>query len=94
MRKWKLWQHFSDFFPINLVKTAELDPSRSYLLGSHPHGVLCAGAFCTFATEAMNFSKHFPGTIKQLLYFSVIQKKTFQVINESQLHGQVLPRGS
>ena len=33
------------------VKTADLDPSRSYLLGSHPHGVLCSGAVSAFATE-------------------------------------------
>ena len=35
------------------VKTAELDPSRSYLLGSHPHGVLCSGAVSAFATEGI-----------------------------------------
>ena len=29
---------------------------RNYLLCSHPHGVLSAGAFCCFATEGTNFS--------------------------------------
>jgi hypothetical protein len=37
------------------------DPNRSYLFGSHPHGLLCSGAFCAFATDALNFSKVFPG---------------------------------
>ena len=30
---------------------------RNYLLCSHPHGVLSAGAFCCFATEGTNFSE-------------------------------------
>jgi len=50
-----------------LFRTSDLDPERSYLFGSHPHGLLCAGAFCTFATEAMNFSSIFPGLQSRLL---------------------------
>jgi hypothetical protein len=30
-RRWKIWKHFVNYFPISLVKTAELDPSHSYL---------------------------------------------------------------
>lgn len=66
-RKWILWKYFRDFFPIHLIKTAELDPSKNYIMGYHPHGVLCAGAFCNFATEATNFSKVFPGFTPHLL---------------------------
>ena len=60
-RRWGIWKHFANYFPISLAKTAELDPNKSYLLGSHPHGLLCAGAFCAFATDALDFTKVFPG---------------------------------
>ena len=44
-----------------MIKTAELDRNQNYLLGSHPHGVLCSGAFSSFATDAGGFSSMFPG---------------------------------
>lgn len=37
------------------------DPSRNYLLGYHPHGVIAVGSFTAFATEATGFSDLFPG---------------------------------
>uniref|UniRef100_A0A8D0HCC9 Monoacylglycerol O-acyltransferase 3 n=1 Tax=Sphenodon punctatus TaxID=8508 RepID=A0A8D0HCC9_SPHPU len=61
VRGWPLWRHFRDYFPITLVKTAELPPTRNYVLGSHPHGIICAGAFSAFCTEATGFSRVFPG---------------------------------
>ncbi|KAG0004995.1 diacylglycerol O-acyltransferase 1 [Entomortierella chlamydospora] len=45
---------------------ADLDPSKNYIFGYHPHGVLSMGALCTFGTEGLNFSKRFPG-IKPVL---------------------------
>lgn len=57
VRRWCLWKHYRDFFPVHLIKTAELDPSKNYILGYHPHGVLSAGAFCHFSTEGSDFSK-------------------------------------
>ncbi|KHJ45052.1 diacylglycerol acyltransferase [Trichuris suis] len=61
IRRWSLYRHMRDYFPIRLVKTAELDPNRNYLIGYHPHGVMSFGAFCVFSTEASDFSKVFPG---------------------------------
>ena len=53
-----------------MVKTSELSPEKSYILCSHPHGVLCAGAFCTFATDAVDFKENFPGfNLKDYLLF-------------------------
>ncbi|EDO38372.1 predicted protein [Nematostella vectensis] len=67
MRGLRVWKYFRDYFPIQLVKTTELDPSKHYVFGYHPHGILCAGAFCNFATEATNFSEVFPGITPHLL---------------------------
>ena len=60
-RGWRVWTHFANFFPIKVVKTAELDPNKSYLIGSHPHGILGFGCFCTFATDALKIKEIFPG---------------------------------
>ena len=67
MRHLKIWTYFRDYFPIQLVKTKDLDPEKNYIFGYHPHGILCAGAFCSFATEATEFSKIFPGITPHLL---------------------------
>ncbi|XP_029441847.1 2-acylglycerol O-acyltransferase 2-like [Rhinatrema bivittatum] len=66
-RNWTVWRYFRDYFPITLVKTAELDPARNYVFGFHPHGVLVAGAFGNFCTEATGFSRLFPGLRPHLL---------------------------
>ncbi|KAG7484060.1 hypothetical protein MATL_G00045040 [Megalops atlanticus] len=61
VRNWTVWQHFREYFPVKLVKTAELNPKKNYILGSHPHGIMCAGAFSCFSTECSGFSQTFPG---------------------------------
>uniref|UniRef100_A0A5F9D9R1 Acyltransferase n=1 Tax=Oryctolagus cuniculus TaxID=9986 RepID=A0A5F9D9R1_RABIT len=78
-RTWAIWKHQRDYFPIKLVKTAELPPSQNYVLGSHPHGVMCTGAFCNFTTECNDFSQRFPGlqpwlaTLAGLFYLPVFR---------------------
>ncbi|KAF4078364.1 hypothetical protein AMELA_G00198400 [Ameiurus melas] len=67
VRSCTVWKYFRDYFPISLVKTVDLDPKRNYLFGFHPHGVLVAGAFGNFCTEASEFSKLFPGLTPYLL---------------------------
>ncbi|XP_058536468.1 2-acylglycerol O-acyltransferase 3-like [Ochotona princeps] len=73
---WKLQRHY---FPIKLVKTAELHPDQNYVLGSHPHGIMCTGVFCNFLTESNNFSQHFSGiqpwlaTLAGLFYLPVFR---------------------
>ncbi|KAK9823573.1 hypothetical protein WJX72_003923 [[Myrmecia] bisecta] len=62
-RRLLLWKTFADYFPATLIKTCDLDPDRSYLMGFHPHGILSVSAWVGFATEATGFSKQFPGLI-------------------------------
>ncbi|NXT75554.1 MOGT2 acyltransferase, partial [Zapornia atra] len=71
LQKSVIWQYMRDYFPITLVKTAELDPRQNYLLGFHPHGVLAAGAFINFCTDASGFSKLFPGITSHLMMLSL-----------------------
>ncbi|KPP59985.1 2-acylglycerol O-acyltransferase 2-A-like [Scleropages formosus] len=67
VRSWTVWKYFSDYFPITLIKTVDLDPKHNYLFGFHPHGVLVAGGFGNFCTEASGFSTLFPGLMPYLL---------------------------
>ncbi|XP_075384267.1 2-acylglycerol O-acyltransferase 3-like [Tenrec ecaudatus] len=61
MRNWTIWKYLRDYFPIKLVKTAELPPDRNYVMGVHPHGIMCIGYSCNFSTESNAFSQQFPG---------------------------------
>ncbi|XP_056141115.1 2-acylglycerol O-acyltransferase 2 [Lampris incognitus] len=63
----RVWDHMRDYFPIKLIKTADLDPKNNYVLGFHPHGVLVAGAFANFCTYATGFRQLFPGLNSHLL---------------------------
>lgn len=47
-----IWSHACDYFPITLIKTAELDPNKSYVMGYHPHGIISVGALGAFGTDA------------------------------------------
>ncbi|KAG7232661.1 hypothetical protein INR49_008241 [Caranx melampygus] len=67
VRSWTVWEYFRDYFPIKLVKTVDLDPKKNYIFGFHPHGVLVAGGFGNFCTEATGFSRLFPGLTSHLL---------------------------
>lgn len=44
-----------------------MDPSKNYIFGYHPHGIISLGAVANFATEATGFSQLFPGIIPSLL---------------------------
>ncbi|KAB0353401.1 hypothetical protein FD755_023895 [Muntiacus reevesi] len=67
MRHWTMWKCGKDYFPISLVKTAELDRFRNYVAGFHPHGILTTGAFTNLCTEGVGFSSVFPGIRSHLM---------------------------
>ena len=56
MYTWASW-----WAPSQLVKTAELDPGGRYLLGIHPHGVLGNSSLLALGSEALGWSRLFPG---------------------------------
>ncbi|XP_033954246.1 diacylglycerol O-acyltransferase 2-like [Pseudochaenichthys georgianus] len=67
VRNWRVWEHLRDFFPIKLVKTAELNPNKNYIVGIHPHGIMCVGAFTCFSTDSCGFKELFPGLTSNLV---------------------------
>lgn len=66
-RRWlwnmKAWQYISDYFPVSLEKTADLDPSKNYILGYHPHGFIALGDLINFLSNATGFQEKFPGIL-------------------------------
>ncbi|XP_012062634.1 PREDICTED: diacylglycerol O-acyltransferase 2 [Atta cephalotes] len=55
------WRYFCNYFPLKLVKTVDLDPKKSYLFVSAPHGILSIGIFGSFASDILDCKKLFPG---------------------------------
>uniref|UniRef100_A0A0K0CYP3 Acyltransferase n=1 Tax=Angiostrongylus cantonensis TaxID=6313 RepID=A0A0K0CYP3_ANGCA len=62
-----IWTHFADYFPLRIVKTADLPPDRNYIIGCHPHGVFSIGAFTALVTSGSGFPDMFPGLQSTLL---------------------------
>lgn len=67
MRRSKVWSAFASYFPARLHRTVPLVPTRKYIFGYHPHGIISHGAFAAFGTEALGFSDLFPGITNTLL---------------------------
>ncbi|KAL2768604.1 acyl-CoA wax alcohol acyltransferase 2 [Daubentonia madagascariensis] len=67
VRKWCLWKHYCDYFPLKLLKTHDISPSHNYILACHPHGLLSHACFGHFSTETSGFSKIFPGITPYML---------------------------
>lgn len=62
-----IWSLFASYFPARLHRSEELPPTRKYIFGYHPHGIISHGAFAAFGTEALGFSQLFPGITNTLL---------------------------
>ncbi|XP_006045248.4 2-acylglycerol O-acyltransferase 2 [Bubalus bubalis] len=71
VKRWVIWKYMKDYFPITLVKTTELDPSRNYLAAFHPHGLLSVGAFTNMCTDSTGFSSLFPGICPHLTTINI-----------------------
>lgn len=67
IRRSSIWHFFADYYPAKLHKTHELPDTRKYIFGYHPHGIISHGAWAAFATDALGFSKKFPGITNSLL---------------------------
>lgn len=67
LRSLPVWSLFGSYFPARLHRSQELPPTRKYIFGYHPHGIISHGAFAAFATEALGFSQLFPGITNTLL---------------------------
>lgn len=53
-------KYLRDYFPVALVKTADLDPNRNYIFCNHPHGFFSTGLFVNFLTDFSKKNELFP----------------------------------
>ncbi|RDW93229.1 diacylglycerol acyltransferase type 2A [Aspergillus mulundensis] len=67
LRSLPIWSLYASYFPARLHRSEPLLPTRKYIFGYHPHGIISLGAFAAFCTEALGFSKLFPGITNTLL---------------------------
>nr|XP_012591697.1 acyl-CoA wax alcohol acyltransferase 2 isoform X2 [Microcebus murinus]XP_012591698.1 acyl-CoA wax alcohol acyltransferase 2 isoform X2 [Microcebus murinus]XP_012591699.1 acyl-CoA wax alcohol acyltransferase 2 isoform X2 [Microcebus murinus]XP_012591700.1 acyl-CoA wax alcohol acyltransferase 2 isoform X2 [Microcebus murinus]XP_020140704.1 acyl-CoA wax alcohol acyltransferase 2 isoform X2 [Microcebus murinus]XP_020140705.1 acyl-CoA wax alcohol acyltransferase 2 isoform X2 [Microcebus murinus] len=67
VRRWRLWRHYCNYFPLKLLKTHDISPSHNYILACHPHGLMSHACFGHFSTEMSGFSKIFPGITPYML---------------------------
>jgi 2-acylglycerol O-acyltransferase 2 len=66
-RSLPMWRWLAAYFPMRLHKTHDLPPTRKYIMGYHPHGIIAIGAWAAFGTNALGFSKLFPGIANSVL---------------------------
>ena len=73
LNRWALWNAngIRDYFPISLVKTAELPPDRNYIILYQPHGALSIGAGLCFMFETLGLPSKFPGIRASLAALSM-----------------------
>ncbi|XP_055844054.1 2-acylglycerol O-acyltransferase 2-like [Episyrphus balteatus] len=60
MRDNFFWKLFREYFPVELVKTAELPPNKNYLLACFPHGVIGFGPFTNMCSDISKWNDLFP----------------------------------
>lgn len=66
--RWTHWirncgwmRNICDYFPVKLVKTTDLEPTRNYLFCCFPHGILSTGVFGAFGSDVLGCKDLFPG---------------------------------
>jgi len=67
LRRLPICTHFTNYFPLKLIKSEDLDPNRNYIFGFHPHGAFSFGALGNFGTDATYFSTLFPNIRSHLM---------------------------
>lgn len=66
VRRLPYWKYFREYFPAELVKTADLNPSKTYIFGAHPHGVISLSLWANIMNEYSGFRELFPGVNARL----------------------------
>eukprot|EP00929_Paragymnodinium_shiwhaense_P112542 TRINITY_DN8079_c0_g1_i2.p1 TRINITY_DN8079_c0_g1~~TRINITY_DN8079_c0_g1_i2.p1 ORF type:complete len:488 (-),score=119.50 TRINITY_DN8079_c0_g1_i2:546-2009(-) len=56
-----LWKISAEYYPLQLVKTADLPQERNYMFCLHPHGVFSLSHAINFCTNGTGFFNLFPG---------------------------------
>uniref|UniRef100_A0A915E7Y9 diacylglycerol O-acyltransferase n=1 Tax=Ditylenchus dipsaci TaxID=166011 RepID=A0A915E7Y9_9BILA len=74
-----LWKYLASYFPMKLVKTADLPADRNYIIGVHPHGIIGFATFVTFVTVTLPMQFWFPIRREVLTLTGTISSKGYAV---------------
>ncbi|KAJ3412817.1 Diacylglycerol O-acyltransferase 2 [Chytridiales sp. JEL 0842] len=59
--KLPIWNYFRQHFKARIVKTAELPPTKDYILAVHPHGLYSLSQFANMTSNQTKLAEIFPG---------------------------------
>ncbi|KAJ2575802.1 diacylglycerol O-acyltransferase 1, partial [Coemansia sp. RSA 1836] len=63
IHKLPIWAHVNAYFQPRMVFEEPLDPSKRYVFGAHPHGVIGYVAQLIAGTTGLGIESHFPGLV-------------------------------
>jgi hypothetical protein len=52
------WKHCAEYFPTQLIKTADLDPDQRYIFVVAPHGVVTMFCWCVARSRLASTGRH------------------------------------
>ena len=58
---WRIWTFLRNYFSLQLIKTVDLDPRKTYIFAVHPHGILPFGGMMNMSSDITGFELLFPG---------------------------------
>ncbi|KAJ1723825.1 2-acylglycerol O-acyltransferase 1 [Coemansia erecta] len=61
VRSLSIWQYVNAYFPVRIVLEEKLDPSRSYIFGVSPHGILCFSGQVVIGSMESGLDRALPG---------------------------------
>ncbi|ETV84621.1 hypothetical protein H257_03774 [Aphanomyces astaci] len=64
LRQHSAWKFMCSYTKLEIVREAELDPTKQYVFAYHPHGILILSRISTYAG---NFEALFPGIVARAL---------------------------
>lgn len=66
-----------NYFPIRLIKTADLPEGRNYILSHYPHSVIPFSIMCNFLTNWDKLADTFPGIEMHFVTLDIIFRLPF-----------------
>uniref|UniRef100_A0A1I8Q9Q8 Acyltransferase n=1 Tax=Stomoxys calcitrans TaxID=35570 RepID=A0A1I8Q9Q8_STOCA len=66
-----------EYYPVKLVKTAELPPNRNYLVACFPHGVISTGIAVNMSINIRSWLELFPGVRPKLVTLDMYLRTPF-----------------
>jgi hypothetical protein len=64
VRKNPIWRLMQNYVKLEVVREAKLDPSRQYIFGYHPHGIIILSRVSMYGNV---FETMFPGIVQRVL---------------------------